>query len=113
MTIKQLVPLSVFFFFFNGIVGGFFYTWLKFDVLEHPEGLGSIPGPWLVLPFLSFGVLALTLALSATFYFFSKEVRKGDQVKFSQVLLISFIGISIIFHLWFLFDTVLDPTSYA
>lgn len=113
MTTKRLIAPSIFFFIFNGVGGGIFYTWLKFTALGHSDGTGVTPGPWLVLPLLSFIVLAISTAIAAIVYVIFNKNDKAKHKSFIKILLMSFIGSSVMFHLWYIVTAVLVPDLYT
>jgi surface polysaccharide O-acyltransferase-like enzyme len=111
MSQNKLMFISTFFLFANGIVGGIFYSWIKFDVLGHSIGTGVTPGPAIIMLVASLFVLIAAVPLGATFYFLLRHSIDHKQIDLIKSVLYSYVGCSILYHLWVILALVLDPNS--
>lgn len=106
----MLVGTALFFGAFN-LVGGFAYTYLKFDVLDHTTGTGVIPGPWLIVPLL--GLLVIPISAAVGLLIAVLRWATTGRPRFLTSLAIGFVVSSLAFHAWVLNEIVLPPEYYA
>lgn len=98
-------------FLFGNFISGIYYQRLKFEVLGHSSGTGVVPGPWLIVPFLSLGVIPIGLVLGAILYVIRASTKR-DASPFVWIM-VGYIVCSIWFHVLVTATIVADADFWA